>query len=122
MKTMYAVMEDKFEFNLRPRYGKRYATIEECYMDRDDHDSRQVALFETIEEALECLAKIAVHSDLFCRSEYHGRANVAYIEEGNYDRDEDDEDAEWEFIDGCSIYAFKCEELETIDEEDEEDE
>lgn len=103
MKTKYAVCTERFEYIL-----KKYDTPEEAFHNRDDYNYDNAGrLFDTIEEARECLKSIEVSSFKF--SSPIGmcvEAKVAFIEEGSYDQDEE---GKWEFICGGDIWDFKCE-------------
>lgn len=97
----FAVRTDTFEFD-----PSRY-TPEEAYFAGDDHDDEVVALFDSIDEAKDFLEGISVYSQKF--SFRSARAFVAFIEEADWDQDED---GEWQFISGSDIWDFKFEEVE----------
>lgn len=110
--TKFAVHKESFQFNTR-----KYKTAEDAYYAYDDHNDEVVGLFDTIEEARECLADIRVDSGIYLGS-HNAWANVAWIEESDWDYDEDL--GEWEFVMGSDIWDFKYEPLPTDEEEDEE--
>ena len=102
MKVKYAICTETFEFN-----PSQYATPEEAYWDMDDHNDKQIALCDSIEEARDSLQGVEVTTIRFgCKL---ARATVAYIEEATFDLNDD---GEWEFVIGSNYWDFKCDELE----------
>ena len=98
MTIKYAVMRDEFEYN-----PSKFNNVEEAYWADDWHDSVVVALCDTIEEARAELDKVSVKTEEF--SYKLARATVAYIDEGEWDKDEN---GEWEFCAGSNLSDFKC--------------
>lgn len=99
MKIKYAICTESFEFN-----PTKYSTPEEAYWAYDDHNDKRIALFDTLEEARQALNDIRVETASY--SYKLSRATIAYIEEAEFDQDED---GEWEFVDGSNYYDFKYE-------------
>ena len=99
----FAVCTSVFEFNPR-----KTPNIEEAFWERHgDESADKVALYDTIEEARALLEKINVHTRVY--SSNLAGACVAYIEEGEYEWDEDC--SRWEWFDGCDVWIFRAEEL-----------
>lgn len=97
----YAVMTESFEFN-----PTKYATPWDAYWACDDHDDKRVAICDTLDEARLRLATIKTETVRF--SYRLARASIAYIEEADFEMNED---GEWEFISGSDIWDYKCEEV-----------
>lgn len=95
----YTVNVETFEFD-----PTRYATAEEAYMAYDDHNDKEVGIFDTIEEARKELEKISVSTYRF--SYKVARATAAWIEEGEYC----EEDGKLCFLGGVDVWNFKFEE------------
>lgn len=93
----YAVMTETFEFN-----PTKHKTAEDAFFAYDDHNSKTIALFDSLDEAR---AELAKHTPKTYRFEYKlAQASVVYIEEADFDGDE--------FIEGSNIYDFTFEGLE----------
>ncbi len=108
----YAVMKTEFEAN-----PKTLTTIENAVVTEGTECAMRVALVDTIEEAREILAKFNPYT---CERGWVTRfyeVIAAYIEEGEYEYDEDLES--WEFISGGDIWDVKIQELPTEEEEEE---
>ena len=100
----YAVNTAIYEFN-----PNKCDSVNDAFFKFDgSQEAKMIALFDTIEAARELLATIKVSTIRFSRK--LARASVAYIEEADFDYDEDLD--EWEFISGSDIWDFSCEELE----------
>jgi hypothetical protein len=100
----FAIVTDRFQFS-----RKKYSSVQDAWFDRDDTDSRHIGIYDTIEEAREILKSISVSTRTRYGSYYNVYAEVAMIEEADFEKNED---GEWEFISGSNYYDFKCEELE----------
>ena len=98
MTNKFAVYTDSFEFA-----PSQFPSIECAYLALDDRDNKLVALCDTLEEAQAVLATLQVSTRRYSHSLAY--AEVAFIEEGAY---EQDEDGEWEFVMGSNIYDFKA--------------
>lgn len=97
MTTKYAVMTETFEFN-----PTEFTTPEDAWLATCDHDNKQIALCDTIEEAKAILDTVYVSTHRY--SDKLASASVAFIEESTYDLNEDNE---WEFIEGSNYTFFK---------------
>lgn len=95
----FAIHTETFEFN-----PAKYATAQDAYWAGDDHCDKVVAICDSLEEAKAVLAKQAVSTHHY--SHKLATATVAFIEESDY---EQDDDGEWEFISGMDVWEFKCE-------------
>lgn len=108
----YVVKTEKFEFN-----PAKFKSASEAFFAYDDHNCKEICLFDTLEEARRLLDTINVQT---IRYGYRlASADVAFIECGDWEYDEDEN--KWIFISGCDIWDFKYEELTTEDEEEEDD-
>ena len=95
----FVVRTETFEFN-----PTKYATVQDAYWAGDDHLDEVVALCDTIEEARAILAKQPVATHHYSRK--LAAATIAFIESSEW---EQDDDGQWEFVDGMDIWEFKCE-------------
>lgn len=102
-KTVYEVRKEMFEVSYRA-LNKR--SIKELYWDEVTHDSDIVAEFDTPEEAKSFFQKegLNVPEKMYPVGVGHKGAYVYYIEESEYEIDEDG-DKEWvgggDWIDSC---------------------
>ena len=110
----FTVYTAAFEFN-----PSKTPNIEEAFWKRFGYENAdKVALCDTIEEARAILEKINVHTRVY--SSKLACAWIAYIEEGEYEWNEDD--SRWEWFDGSDVWIFRVEELTDEEEEEEKDE
>lgn len=100
----FVICTDHFQFN--PTKHRR-ETIEQIYLGRDDLDYKEHEMFDTLDEARECLESYTVTSRRPATS--FAEADVAFISEGDYEFDEDLN--RWEFIEGGDIWDFKARDL-----------
>lgn len=100
----FVICTDHFQFN--PTKHRR-ETIEQIYLGRDDLDYKECEMFDTLDEARECLESYTVTSRRPATS--FAEADVAFIQEGDYEFNEDLN--RWEFIEGGDIWDFKAREL-----------
>lgn len=100
----FVICTDHFQFN--PTKHRR-ETIEQIYLDLDDLDYKEHEMFDTLEEARECLEAYRVTSHRVAYS--LADADVAFISEGDYEFDEYLN--RWEFMEGGDIWDFKAREL-----------
>lgn len=107
--TKYAVNKGTFQFN-----PSKYKTVEEAFFDNDFHNDETISVCDTMEEALEILATAKIEYHAFSYS--HATATYAYIEEADYDLNDD---GEWEFVMGSDIWHFRCEEIPAASEDNE---
>lgn len=98
--TMFAIMTATFEFN-----PSKVNSVEDAFEKYDgSSDSRRVNICKTIKEAREVLSTIEVNTYVY--SWKLAEAQVAYIEEGDFEWDEDLQ--EYELVDGVDGWDFKC--------------
>ena len=98
----FTVRTETIQFNV-----KKFSNAEEAYFAEDDHDDKTIAMCDTLEEARAILTGIKVSTHQYVSSDI-AIATVAFIEEAEW---EQDEDGEWEFIDGSDICDFTYLEL-----------
>ncbi|MBQ7846864.1 MAG: hypothetical protein IJ344_01135 [Clostridia bacterium] len=108
----YTVNTETFEFN-----PTKHATAELAFHAYDDHSNKIVATLDTIEKARKALDSIKVSTYRFGYKV--AQATVAYIEEAEFDLDED---GELEYVQGGDILDFKFEALPNDDEDGEDEE
>ena len=104
------------------RFG--YLTVDEAYQNSDNRNPESLGLFDTYEEAkalFEALVKKCSSASVY--TSYYGGIHIAgdvyFIEEGEYEYDEDYE--EWECLDCPETVDYFASSLPEEDEEDEED-
>lgn len=97
----YAVNKETFEFN-----PSKNSTPEEAFWDMNDHNDKRIAVCDTLEQARVLLKGVEVTTTVFGYK--LARATVAYIEESEFDLNDD---GEWEFVSGSNYYDFKFEEF-----------
>ena len=109
----YAVMTTTFE-----ACAKGIKSISDAVIEFGTENAKLIALCDTIEEAREKLTKFSprTYAQRTVYSFY--QIEAAYIEEAEYEYDEDTET--WEFIEGSDIWDVSCEELPEDEEGDEE--
>ena len=95
----FTLRQETFEFN-----PTKYESAQDAFFDYDDHNDKIIGFFDTIEEAREKLKEIRV---MTYRYSYKvAQATVAFIEEGEY---EYDDEGELCFIEGSDIWDFTFE-------------
>lgn len=108
----YEVCTDSFEFN-----PTKTTDIQHSYFEQNETDQKLIKLCDSLEEALEVLAKFTPYTRRYSYS--LARAEIAYISSAEYEYDEDFE--RWEFIDGFDVEHFAFAPLEEEEEEEAED-
>ena len=98
MTTKYAVVKDTFEYN-----PSKFSNIEDAYFATFQQNGVTVALCDSEAEALAAAAQILVGVEKF--SYKLASATVVFVEEAEYDQNED---GEWEFVSGSNVCAFRC--------------
>lgn len=104
MTTKYAVMTETFEFN-----PTSFATPKDAWFAESDHDNKQIALCDSLEEAKAILDTVDVSTHRY--SDKLASATVAFIEKSTYDLNENDE---WEFVEGANYPVYKYDTLAAI--------
>ena len=96
--TKYVIYTESFEFDPR-----KHQTAEEAWEHMDDHFDKVIALCDDLEQARAILAeqRTSVHH----YSHKLAGAEIAYLAEEEW---EQDEDGEWEFINGSDIWEVKA--------------
>ena len=103
----FAVLTEGFEFN-----PTKYRSPIDAFNEYDDHNSKTIGIFDTMDEALSALEKIPVST---YRYNYRcARAEIAFIEIADFELNDD---GEWEFVMGSDYDEFRYEDLPADEEE-----
>lgn len=98
----YAVKKTSFTFD-----PSEIDTVKEAFDSYGDEFGETVSVHDSLDEARAAAEKLDPSVRVY--DDNNARADVIYIEEGDYDFDEDTD--EWEFVSGADIWDVNCEEI-----------